>query len=234
MGSEYHTDTVLVPFANETGGDVAAEVNTTGSAPVPEDADVASSPPDELAALDGVDLAAWLFAKESTYSTLYTLLNGTGLTEELSQTDPFTLFAPSNDAFAVLPGVEKYSDPEWSAHLYEILLYHIVPGELDTSSMNVGMNVLTTLGETFNITSAAPTVTINNLSSVVEPDNVASNGLVHGISSVLLPPSAVLNTADIVERSPFFRELLALVVAAGLDDALRGPGRWQLRPNVDL
>jgi uncharacterized surface protein with fasciclin (FAS1) repeats len=169
---------------------------------------------------DELTLATWLLANEATYSTLYALLNQTGLTGQLSQTNPLTLFAPENDAFDALPGVEKYLDPEWSAHLYDILLYHIVPGELDSSSMTENMNVLTTLGENFTITSVTPAVTINNMSSIFFND--------HGISSVLLPPSAAFDTVDIVEKSPFFREFLGLLVAAGLDDDLRGPGRWHL------
>jgi uncharacterized surface protein with fasciclin (FAS1) repeats len=121
--------------------------------------------------------------------------------------------------------VAKYSDPDWSAHLYDILLYHIVPGELDSSEMSANMNVFTVLGENFTITSITPTVSINNdASTVVDPDNEVSNGLVHGISAVLLPPSAIFNIVDIVEVSPFFRELLALVVRAGLDDELQEAG----------
>jgi uncharacterized surface protein with fasciclin (FAS1) repeats len=211
-------------MANEIDGDDTVEVARQGDATATEDATTAnvSTPDDEAAVVDELDLATWLLADEATYSILYALLNQTGLTEQLSQTNPLTLFAPGNDAFA---GMEKYMDPEWSAHLYDILLYHIVPGVLDSSSMTEKMNVFTTLGENFTITSITPTVTINNISTVVDADNEVSNGLIHGISSVLLPPSAVFDIVDIVEKSPFFREFLGLLVAAGLDDDLRGPGR---------
>ncbi|CAB9503740.1 beta-induced protein ig-h3 [Seminavis robusta] len=193
----------------------------------PDDSNVSTVDESTGGGVEDVDLETWVFLDEN-YSTFYSLLNMTDLPAQLTRPNPLTLMAPDNDAFEALPGAGKYLEPEWYAHLYDILLYHIVPGELLTENMTLDMTVLTTLGENFNITSVEPDITINNISNIVDPDIVVSNGVAHGIDAVLLPPSAVFDIVDIVVASPFFEELLGLIVAAGLDEALRESGPFTI------
>ena len=179
------------------------------------------APPENVGELN---LLSWVFLGEE-YSTLYSLLNTTGLTEAMSGPGPLTLLAPDNDAFATVP--PKLLEPEWYAHLYDILLYHVLPGEQDTSNLTEGFDYLTGVGENVTVTSEDPWE-FNNVSLVVDPDNFVSNGVAHGIDQVLLPPSAVYSLLDIIEVSPFFEQLEGLIATAGLEEALTGPGPYTI------
>ena len=103
-------------------------------------------------------------------------------------------FAPTDEAFEALPeGVlEQLLLPENQEALTSILTYHVVPGEVPASEIESGP-VPTAEGGEVDVTADGGTVTVNG-ATVVEPDVMASNGVIHVIDQVLLPPTLDLST----------------------------------------
>ncbi len=122
------------------------------------------------------------------FTTLAAALEAAGLVETLKGEGPFTVFAPTDEAFAKLPAgtVEALlQDPE---ALAAILTYHVVPGEV-TSGQVVNLTEATTVnGATIDISTANGKVMIND-ATVIAADVSASNGVIHVIDTVILPPS---------------------------------------------
>ena len=125
-----------------------------------------------------------------SFTTLVDALVATGLDEALAGEGPFTVFAPTDDAFAALPeGTLESLDEETLA---EILKYHVVAGEFmaaDVVGLD-GQSVETLQGESVEISIDGDTVMVND-ATVVTADVAASNGVIHVIDKVLLPPSIV-------------------------------------------
>lgn len=123
-----------------------------------------------------------------TFETLLTAAQAAGLAETLQSDGPFTVFAPTDDAFAALPDgtVESLlADPE---ALADILLYHVVAGKVLAADV-IGLDSATTAeGSNVAITVAGGSVMINE-SNVTATDIEASNGVIHVIDAVLLPPA---------------------------------------------
>jgi uncharacterized surface protein with fasciclin (FAS1) repeats len=120
-------------------------------------------------------------------STLVTAVKAAGLVETLSGTGPFTVFAPTNAAFAALPAgvLDKLVKPENKAALTSILTYHVVADAAVKAADVKAGDVKTVNGESLTLgTTGGVTV---NTAKVVTPDVVASNGVVHVIDAVLLP-----------------------------------------------
>ncbi len=121
-------------------------------------------------------------------STLVAALKAGGLVETLQGDGPFTVFAPSNEAFAALPAgtVENLLKPENKEQLVAILTYHVVPGKVYAKDLKNNMKATTANGAKVTIT------TVNgakvNGANVVSADIEASNGVVHVIDQVILPP----------------------------------------------
>lgn len=145
---------------------------------------------------DIVDLAV----KTNDLSTLVAAVSAAGLVETLKSEGPFTVFAPTNEAFAKLPAgtVETLLKPENKAKLSSILTYHVLAGSFDSKSVveaiakGNGKVVLTTVaGGTLTATLEGKKVVIideNGGKSVVTAADVkATNGYVHVVDSVLLP-----------------------------------------------
>ena len=127
-----------------------------------------------------------------SFKTLAAALQAAGLIETLKGTGPFTVFAPTDEAFAKLPKgtVEDLLKPENKAKLTAILTYHVVPGTVMASqvaTMN-GKEAKTVNGQSVKITVAGNAVTVG-AAKVVKTDIKASNGVIHVIDSVMLPPS---------------------------------------------
>lgn len=125
-------------------------------------------------------------AADENFSTLVTAVTTAGLTETLSGTGPFTVFAPTNEAFAKLPegtveGLLKDKDA-----LTKILTYHVVSGKVMAADV-VGLKSATTVqGQDLQITAEEGKVKING-ANVVQTDIEASNGVIHVVDTVLLP-----------------------------------------------
>jgi uncharacterized surface protein with fasciclin (FAS1) repeats len=125
-------------------------------------------------------------------STLVAAVTAASLVETLQGAGPFTVFAPINQAFSALPAgtVESLLLPENIAKLQSILTYHVVPGTVMAGDLTDGMVVKTVNGESIVINvSATEGVTINNSAKVITADVAASNGVIHLIDAVLMPPT---------------------------------------------
>lgn len=120
-------------------------------------------------------------------STLNSLVTQTGLTDTLKGTGPFTVFAPSNDAFAKVPAKtmdELGKDP---AKLKAVLTYHVVAGKVMAADVKNG-NSKTVNGANIALSKAGEFVTVED-AMVQTADISATNGIVHVIDSVLIPPT---------------------------------------------
>jgi len=122
-------------------------------------------------------------------STLVTAVKAAGLVETLSSDGPFTVFAPTNEAFAALPDgvLENLLKPENKDKLISILTYHVISGKVMSGDLKDGQVANTVQGESVTI-DLKKGVKINN-ASVAMADVKASNGVVHVIDQVILPPS---------------------------------------------
>lgn len=127
-------------------------------------------------------------AGNEDFSTLVAAVTAAGLAETLSGDGPFTIFAPTNEAFAKLPAgtVEDLLKPENKAKLAAILTYHVVPGKVMAADV-AGLSKATTVqGGDVSIKSKRDTVTING-AKVTATDIVGTNGVIHVIDTVILP-----------------------------------------------
>ena len=125
------------------------------------------------------------------FETLVAALQAAGLVETLSSPGPFTVFAPTDAAFAALPDgtVENLLQPENRALLQAILTYHVVPGRV-TADQVVQLDAATTVeGSDVDIQVNGGTVKVND-ATILQTDILTSNGVIHVIDSVLLPPAA--------------------------------------------
>ncbi len=132
-----------------------------------------------------VDVAA----SNGSFDTLVAAIQAAGLAETLSGEGPYTVFAPTDEAFAALPEgtLEQLLLPENQEALTQILTYHVVAGEVPSSDVTTGM-VPTVEGDDLDVVADAGSVTVNG-ANVTQPDIAASNGVIHVIDTVLVPSS---------------------------------------------
>lgn len=136
------------------------------------------------AILDIVDSAS----ASGNFTTLAAALNAAGLAETLKGDGPFTIFAPTDAAFAALPSgtIEALLNPENKDQLVAILAYHILPGNVRPEDLTEVMVAATVNGASVMITlEGGPRV---NGASISEPGIEATNGIIYSIDTVLLPP----------------------------------------------
>jgi transforming growth factor-beta-induced protein len=139
-----------------------------------------------------------------TFETLVAAVQAAGLVEALSSEGPFTVFAPTDAAFEALPDgtIESLlADP--SGALTDILLYHVVPAQVLSTDLSDGMTATTLGSAELSFSVGADGVQVNG-ANVVAADVMASNGVIHVIDAVLLPPAAPEATATPVaeEEAP--------------------------------
>jgi len=135
------------------------------------------------------------------FSTLVAAVTAAGLVETLSGEGPFTLFAPTNEAFAALPAevTDPLLLPENVDQLVNILKYHVVAGSVLSSSLESG-DVETLNGDSVTIEVSDSGVAVND-ATVTTADVIASNGVIHVIDKVLLPPSGETQGAEEEEEA---------------------------------
>lgn len=197
-----------------------------------------------------------------SFNTLVTAVQAAGLVDTLKGEGPFTVFAPTDEAFAKLPAEvleAALADPE--GLLTQVLLYHVVPGKVMSTDLSDGLEATTAQGEAVTFTIADGMAMVNN-AHIVAADVEASNGVIHVIDTVILPPSIVAAAAateeamaeatatpapaeevmaeaamaDIVDTAVAagsFNTLVAAVQAAGLVDALKGEGPFTVFAPTD-
>ena len=123
-----------------------------------------------------------------SFNTLAAALQAADLVDALKQPGPYTVFAPTDEAFANLPAgtVEDLLKPENKEKLIAILTYHVVPGEVDAAEV-VKLNSAKTLnGKDVAIKVKDGNVMVNS-AKVIKPDVKASNGVIHVIDTVIIP-----------------------------------------------
>ncbi|MEB3828306.1 fasciclin domain-containing protein [Phormidium sp. CCY1219] len=123
-----------------------------------------------------------------SFQTLTAALKAAGLVETLAGEGPFTVFAPTDEAFAALPEgtLEELLKPENQDQLIEILTYHVVPGTVKSGDLSSG-EVASVEGRAIDVKVESDGIMVNN-ASVVQADIEASNGIIHVIDRVILPP----------------------------------------------
>ena len=126
--------------------------------------------------------------KAGSFTTLVAAVQAAGLVDTLKGDGPFTVFAPTDDAFAKLPEgtVEGLLKPENIEKLKSILLYHVVPGKVMAADVVKLSSAKTVNGKELAIMTSGNTVKVND-ATVVQTDIAASNGVIHVIDTVLMP-----------------------------------------------
>jgi transforming growth factor-beta-induced protein len=180
---------------------------------------------DDKAPLEEMKSIVEIASSDNNFSTLVAALTKANLVSALQANGPFTVFAPTNEAFADLLadlGVSSLDDLSAEA-LTPILLYHVVSGKvLSTDLTNGYVNTLSSGPEqtAISLQVNADEVILNGSSEVTSADILASNGVIHVIDKVLLPPTVV----NLALNNPQFSILVEAVLKAELAGTLSGAG----------
>jgi transforming growth factor-beta-induced protein len=169
------------------------------------------------------------------FSILVEAVIAADLVDTLSGDGPFTVFAPTNDAFAALLGELGVTKEQLLADkelLTSVLTYHVVAGQVLKADVPVGQAIGTVNGDEFTVDSnLAITDARGRMANIVATDILNTNGVIHVIDTVILPAAAAMpepapsNTiVDIAASNPDFSILVEAVIAADLVDALSGEG----------
>lgn len=132
-------------------------------------------------------------AEDAGLTTLRTAIAQANLDETLSGPGPFTVFAPSDEAFNALPEgtLESLLQEENRDQLANILTYHVIPSQVMSGDLSGEMSVETVQGQELTVNASEGTVTVTdargNTATVISADNEASNGVAHVIDAVLMP-----------------------------------------------
>ncbi|GAB4574436.1 MAG: hypothetical protein Kow0077_21000 [Anaerolineae bacterium] len=180
---------------------------------------------------------------DGRFTTLVAAVQAADLVDALSGEGPFTVFAPTDDAFAAAfaaLGIEPADLLADTETLTDILLYHVVSGKAMAADV-VGLESVTTLqGSDISITVNDDGVFLNDSIQVIITDIEASNGVIHVIDGVLLPPADEMaeemsmgTIPEVAAAAGSFNTLLAAVEAAGLGDALSGEGPFTVFAPTD-
>ena len=137
---------------------------------------------------------AAIAAKNGQFSTLTTALKDAGLVKTLKGKGPFTVFAPTNDAFGKVPADQLQALLADKAALTNVLTYHVLAGRVPSSALQPTQEVTALNSEPFTITVADGKATITdgagNTIDIVKTDIKAKNGVIHVIDAVMLPPAS--------------------------------------------
>jgi len=168
------------PSPAPTGASTPSPAATTAASP-----SSAPSASADAMAQDIVETAT----EAGSFKTLLAAVKAAGLVETLQGKGPFTVFAPTDAAFAALPAGTLDGLLKDPAALKKILLYHVVSGSV-TSDKVVGLTSADSVeGSPIAISVKDGTVYLNGSAKVVTPDVMASNGVIHVIDQVILPPA---------------------------------------------
>jgi len=168
---------------------------------------------------------------DGRFTTLVAAVQAAGLVDTLKSEGPFTVFAPTDDAFAKLPEgtVAELLKPENLESLQNILLYHVVPGSVKAEQVVTLENAETALGPKVSIKVEEGKVYVNE-AEVIITDIQTYNGVIHVIDSVILPPKDIV---DIAVADGRFTTLAAALEAAGLVETLKGTGPFTVFAPTD-
>jgi uncharacterized surface protein with fasciclin (FAS1) repeats len=186
----------------------------------------------QQATLDIVDTAV----AAGDFTTLAAALEAADLIDTLKGPGPFTVFAPTDAAFAALPAGTVEALLADVPGLTDVLLYHVVEGDVRAADVVTLDEATTVQGSTIAIAVVGGEVRLNDTVTVTTTDIVASNGVIHVIDGVLLPPASTEPAQDIVDTAVAagdFTTLAAALEAADLIDTLKGPGPFTVFAPTD-
>ncbi|MAL16271.1 MAG: beta-Ig-H3/fasciclin [Balneola sp.] len=180
----------------------------------------ACSDDDGNAADDDLNIVETAQANDN-FSILVDALVDAELDGALSGAGPFTVFAPTNEAFNALPSglLESLTNEQ----LTEILQYHVLAAEVASTDLEASQAVATLTEETIFVTVENGSVTINNTADVVTADIETTNGVIHAIDGVMLP-NKFQNIVEIASKNYELSTLVSLLVDADLVSTLEGDG----------
>lgn len=227
IGRNAAGDWVQINYDGQTGWVFAPLTTPSGNV---QDLEVTSANIVEIAVADG------------RFTTLVAAVEAAGLVDALASEGPLTVFAPTDDAFAAafdalgIAPADLLADTET---LISILLYHVVAGEAYAEDV-VGLESVTTLnGSDISIKVEDGNVFLNDSVQVIITDIPATNGVIHVIDAVLLPPAPEAameemgNIAEVAAAAGNFNTLLAAVDAAGLSETLATDGPFTVFAPTD-
>lgn len=167
-----------------------------------------------------------------SFNTLVAAVKAAGLVDVLKGPGPFTVFAPSDEAFAKLPAgtVENLLKPENKQLLATILTYHVVPGRVAAKDVVRLRSAGTVSGQRVEIRVKDGAVMIDN-AKVATADIETSNGIIHVIDTVIMPTTKSI--PEVASEAGSFSTLLKAVAAAGLDKTLMGEGPFTVLAPTD-
>ncbi len=171
-----------------------AASDPTANSPAEQDPVGTETPPADYAPATDGDTVADVVANEENFSTLAQALEAAELADVLATAGPVTVFAPTNEAFEALPEgtLDELLLPANQDLLRQVLSYHVVQQEVTTANATTG-EVPTAAGSplALQVDASTGTVTVNNV-EVTEADIPASNGVIHAVDEVILPPDLAL------------------------------------------
>jgi uncharacterized surface protein with fasciclin (FAS1) repeats len=175
-----------------------------------------------------------IIVNSDVHNTLEAAVIAAELADDLSGEGPFTVFAPTDDAFAALPeGTVEALLEDPTGDLAQILLYHVAGGKAFSGDLSDGQMIMTLNGAEVTVSIMNGKVYIND-AMVTVADIEAGNGVVHVINAVLLPPVPMPETVvDIIVNSDVHNTLEAAVIAAELADDLSGEGPFTVFAPTD-
>ena len=167
-----------------------------------------------------------------SFKTLVAAATAADLGGALSGPGPFTVFAPTDDAFAKLPKgtVETLLKPENKAKLQAILKYHVVSGTVMAADVVKVKGAVSLNGQRIAVKVDGGKVAVDS-ANVVKTDIKCSNGVIHVIDSVILPSTDLI--PSVADKAGSFKTLLAAVKAAGLAETLSGEGPFTVFAPTD-
>jgi len=177
-------------------------------------------------------------SETGVHTALVAALSQAGLVEVLQADGPFTVFAPTDQAFTDA-GIDlaSFNDDESNATLADILTYHVYSGAVESSAVTDGLTVTMVNGDNASFTVADGVVSIEG-ATVTSPDVIASNGVIHIIDKVLMPPADVVeepasDIPAIASGTGIHTVLVDAVVQAGLLETLQGEGPYTIFAPTD-
>ncbi len=193
VGSLFALSACGQPNAENTTPTVG-EAPTTNTSPVaevtPTTTATATETPGNTTADKNFAELSQAAASQGSFKTITQAYKTAGLEEQLTAQGPYTVFAPTDAAFKALPAgtLENLLKPENKQQLVKLLAYHVIPGQVTSSQLTSG-DVKTVEGTpvTIDVNSTAKTVSVNG-AKVTQADILASNGVVHVVDKVILPP----------------------------------------------
>ncbi len=178
---------VLALMASACAAPAAPAPAAPAATEAPAAAEPTAAPAEEAAMGDMADIVDTAVAA-GNFTTLVAAIEAAGLVDTLKGEGPFTVFAPTDEAFAALPAgtVDALlADP--TGDLTQILLYHVVPGKVMAADLSDGLTADTAQGAPVTFTIDGDSVKVND-ANVVAADIEASNGVIHVIDAVIMPP----------------------------------------------